>query len=414
MPLKLELSIAARYLRAKKKQGVISVIAGFSLAGIALGVATLIVVMSVMNGFRTEITSKILGLSGHVMISSYSKPLDNYQQIAEDSKEVEGVISVASVVDGQAIATKDDATQGIIVKGISKEDIANRKLLNDSIVNGSLENYTGIDTVILGKQLSLSLGAGIDDYVTLISPQSRSTALGTIPRMKSYRVVAIFNSGMYEYDSSFAFIPLKAAQLLFNFKNSVSSVEIITNDANNVHQISKAIYNKFNGYFTVRNWQMVNASLFNALKIERTVMFLILTLIVCVAAFNIISSLIMLVNDKTSDIAILRTMGLSKGAIIRIFFICGSSIGIIGTFIGFVLGISFALNVESIRKFIESLTGNKIFDPVIYFLSELPVEIKVDNVIWALAVGLFFSFLATIYPAFKAAKKDPAEALRYG
>lgn len=405
--------IAARYLRSRRRERFISVIAMFSLIGIALGVATLIVVMAVMNGFRTEITKKILGLNGHITVSPYLHDMTDYQDVSLRIEALPEILSASAIINGQAMATTDTSNIGIAVKGVDRMDLAKRPMIADSITIGSLDDFSGKSVIMIGSHLAASLGVFVGDEVTFISPQGRVTAIGTLPRLKTYEVVALFESGMFEYDSSVAFMPLEAAQLFFQYGDAVSAIEVVTKDADRVAQVGRSIYDALGQMYVVQDWQMLNASLFNALKVERTVMFLILTLIVCVAAFNIISSLIMLVNDKARDIAILRTMGVSKAAIIRIFFMCGAAIGVIGTLLGFILGLGFALNVESIRSWIESLTGNTLFDPMIYFLSELPVEIRQENVMWAVAVGLVFSFLATLYPAFKAARQDPAEALRY-
>lgn len=408
-----ERMMAFRYLRAKRREGFISVIAGFSFIGIMLGVATLIVVMAVMNGFRVEITKKILGLSGHITVSGYERQLSNYNELINKLHVIEGVTSATPVIDGQAMAISGETTTGVMVKGISLADIKNRPLIAGHIVDGSIDDFTGTDTIMIGRQLAQNLSAGVGSEITLISPEGRSTAIGTMPRMKRYTVVAVFEAGMYEYDSSGVFMPLDAAQIFFKFPASVASIEVMLQDADKSKFMAQDIFNKLGQTYSVRDWQMINASLFNALKVERTVMFLILTLIVFIAAFNIISSLIMLVNDKGRDIAILRTMGASRKSIMKIFFLCGSAIGITGTLAGFVIGISFALNIDTIKRGLEKMIGTQLFDPVIYFLSELPADVRADDVLKAVLVGLIFSFIATIYPAWKASKQDPAEALRY-
>jgi lipoprotein-releasing system permease protein len=409
----LERMMAFRYLRAKRREGFISVITGFSFIGILLGVATLIVVMSVMNGFRVEITKKILGLSGHITITGYERQLDNYDSISAKVAKVPGVVSAVPVINGQAMALAGENTVGVMVKGVMLSDLMKRPLIADHIVDGSIVRLQGNDSIMLGKALAEGLSVGVGDGVTLISPQGRATAIGTMPRMKKYTVVAIFEAGMYEYDSSGMFMPLDAAQVFFKYPESVSGIEVMLKDADKSQITAQNIFNILGQLYVVRDWQLINASLFNALKVERTVMFLILTLIVFIAAFNIISSLIMLVTDKGRDIAIMRTMGASRASIMRIFFLCGSAIGITGTLAGFVLGISFALNIDAIKKILEKLLGTRLFDPVIYFLSELPSDVRADDVIKAVFVGLFFSFIATIYPAWKASRQDPAEALRY-
>jgi lipoprotein-releasing system permease protein len=409
----MERMIAFRYLRSRRREGFISVIAGFSFIGIALGVATLIVVMAVMNGFRVEITSKILGLNGHIVVSSYQGQIQDFDKLVNNLKNTESVVAVNPVIDGQVMATTKYTTTGAMVKGIRLSDLTARNLIASSIKSGLLIDFQGMDNIILGKKLAERLGANVGDQVTLISPNGTSTALGTMPRLKSYNVVATFEAGMYEYDNNVIFMPLEAAQVFFKYPGTVSSIELFINNSNESIDVREKINAALEGMYVVQDWQSLNAGLFSALKVERTVMFLILTLIVFIAAFNIVSSLIMLVTDKSNDIAILRTMGATRGAIMRIFFLCGASIGVVGTLLGFILGLSFAMNIESIRAALESLVGTKLFDPVIYFLSELPSDVQADDVIWSLAMGLFFSFLATIYPAWKAAKQDPAEALRY-
>ncbi len=409
----LERMIAFRYLRSRRREGFISIIAAFSFIGIALGVATLIVVMAVMNGFRTEITSKILGLSGHITISGYEGKIDNFDNFVDGVTNIEGVVSAIPVIDGQVMANSKFANTGAMVKGIRLSDLSNKPLIYDNIKAGYLTDFQGRDNIILGIRLAERLGVSVGDKVTLISPKGHTTALGTMPRLKSYNVVALFEAGMYEFDNNMIFMPLEAAQIFFKFPDAVNVIEIMSENPYESTQLSKTIYESVGGLLRIQDWQMTNAGLFNALKVERTVMFMILTLIVFVAAFNIISSLIMLVNDKGKDIAILRTMGATRGMIMRIFFICGSAIGVVGTLLGFLLGVSFASNIDRVKTWLESLIGNKLFDPVVYFLSELPADVQTDDVIMAVSIGLGFSFIATIYPAWKASKQDPAEALRY-
>lgn len=409
----IERKIAFRYLKSRRSEGFISVIAGFSFVGIALGVATLIVVMAVMNGFRVEITKKILGLGGHISIASYEKGIENFDNVAEGLYGIKGIIAVSPIVSGQAMATTKYATSGAMVKGIRLSDLLKRNMIANNIVDGNIQDFAEPNTIIIGRQFSANMGIGVGDGLTLLSPEGNASAIGTLPRMKKYKVVAIFNSGMYEYDSSILFMPLEDAQILFRYKDTVSNLEIFTTNPDNSNLVTANIYDKTGGIFRIDDWQTMNASLFNALKVERSVMFLILTLIVFIAAFNIISSLIMLVNDKGKDIAIMRTMGATRGMILRIFFLCGSSIGVIGTLLGLLLGVGFAENIEPIRAFLESLVGVRLFDPVVYFLSELPADLQTADVIKAVSVGIIFSFLATIYPAWKASKQNPAEALRY-
>ena len=410
---RLERMIAMRYLRAKRREGFISVIAVFSFIGIMLGVATLIVVMAVMNGFRSEITHKILGVNGHIAVSSWEGKIDHFDSLVEQLKQVRHVTSATPVISAQVMASTNTNTLGAMVQGIRLSDLANKKTISDRLKSGTLADAADGDHIIIGVHLAKNLGVAVGDTVKLLSPSGNTTILGTLPRIKTYTVAAVFEAGMYEYDNGMIFMPLEAAQLFFRYPESVSSIEVMTRNPDESQAISGYILEQTHAMYQVQDWQILNASLFHALKVERTVMFLILTLIVCIAAFNIVSSLIMLVNDKRKEIAILRTMGATRGMILRIFFICGAMIGVTGTFAGFLLGVGFASNIETIRRWIESLTGNQLFDPVLYFLSELPAEIQPFDVVMSVGMGVVLSLLATLYPALKASRQEPVEVLRY-
>ena len=409
-----ERMVAFRYLRARRTEGFISVIAGFSLLGIALGVATLIIVMSVMNGFRAELLGRVLGLNGHMAVTAPSGSLFNYDQIAADLRQTPGIVAVTPTIEGQVMATSASQASGALVRGVRPEDLTKRQIIAGNIVGGSLDRFGGEDTVIIGERLATRLGVSPGDTITLVSPQGSISPFGSVPRMRGYRIAALFKVGMYEYDNSFVFMPIEAARLFFGLpENSVSSLEVLTGDPDSVWDVGRDIRQRVGQPVRVFNWQQSNASFVSALKVERNVMFLILTLIILVAAFNIISSLIMLVKDKGRDIAVLRTMGATRGMIMRIFFLSGASIGVAGTIAGFILGLLLALNVETIRSVLQNLTGAKLFPEEIYFLSRLPSKVDPTEVATVVLMALALAMLATIYPSWRAARLDPAEALRY-
>ena len=408
-----EWMVAMRYLRARRQEGFISVIAWFSLLGIALGVATLIIVMAVMNGFREELLSRILGINGHLSIYGQTNQLRDFDPIAERLRKVTGVVAVTPMIEGQVLATARGIAQGAVVRGIRAQDLAARNIVADNIKSGSLADFKGKNAIIVGQRMASKMGVLVGDKITLISPKGNTTAFGTVPRMKAYTVAATFQIGMYEYDSSFVFMPLKNAQVYFKMPGAVSNLEVFVTHPDDAIAIGRDISKEMKGKARIHDWQRVNASFFNAIQVERNVMFLILTLIIVVAAFNIISSLIMLVKDKGKDIAILRTMGATSGMIMRIFFIAGASVGTIGTMAGFGLGLAFTENIETIRQWIQGLTGTDLFAAEIYFLSKLPAVVDPSEVVAVVLMGLGLSFLATLYPAWRASKLDPAEALRY-
>lgn len=410
-----EWMLALRYLRARRKESFISVITGFSLVGITLGVATLIIVMSVMNGFRTELMGKILGVNGHMQISSYDGTgFTDYESIAEQIREIPGVVTVTPYLEGQVMASANDANQGVLIRGIRERDFGRLREVGLEEVGGTtLDGFDETGGLVLGSLLAQQLGVFQFSSVTLISPKGSVTPFGVTPRIKAYPVKAIASVGMSEYDKAFAFMRLEDAQIYFNLPDAVNTFEIMVEDPDRALDLIDSIEAVFDGPVAVSAWQISNKAFFDALQVERNVMFLILSLIILVAALNIVSGLIMLVKDKGQDIAILRSMGASRGAIMRIFFMTGSSIGIVGTFFGFLVGVVFCQNIEAIRQGLSNLFGVIIFDPVIYFLSEMPVDMQNDEVLAVVLMALGISFLATLYPSWRAARLDPVQALRY-
>ncbi len=408
----LERFIAFRYLRAKRQEGFISVVAWFSLAGILLGVATLIIVMAVMNGFRHDLLERVIGLNGHVTVSARDGALEDFDRMAGQLRNRDGVVQVTPLIEGQVMATgRGDAAVGALVRGIA--DFAARDVLREALSRGSLEGFDSGDGVIVGIRMAQRLGLSVGDKISLIAPKGRSTAFGTVPQMQGFEVAAIFNVGMYEYDSSYIYMPFGLAQRYFDVENAATQIELMVRDAEAARRHAAEISAALGSGVRVLDWQRVNASFFNALQVERNVMFLILTLIILVAAFNVVSSQIMLVRDKGRGIAILRTMGASRATILRIFLLTGSSVGIIGTGLGAALGIAFARNIETVRQWIEGLSGAELFAAEIYFLSKLPARVETGEVIAVVVMALTLSLLASIYPAWRAARLDPVEVLRY-
>jgi lipoprotein-releasing system permease protein len=408
-----EWMLSLRYLRARRKEGFISVIAGFSFLGIMLGVATLIIVMAVMNGFRKELLSKILGLNGHLLVQPLETPLTDWEPVADRIAQVPGILLAAPLVEGQALASSPFASAGVLVRGMRARDLTKLPSVANNIRQGTFEGFDEGQGVAIGRRLADQLSIRSGDNITLVAPRGAVTPMGTTPRIKVYKVAAVFEIGMSEYDAAFLFMPLTEAQLYFNRTGDVTAIEIYTANPDRIDLYRRLVTDAAERPIFMADWRQRNATFFNALQVERNVMFLILTLIVLVAALNIISGLIMLVKDKGHDIAILRTIGATQGAVMRIFLITGASIGVIGTFMGFIVGLLVCLNVESIRQFVSWLTNTELFSPELYFLSRLPAEMDPGETAAVVVMALSLSLLATLYPSWRAARLDPVEALRY-
>ena len=409
-----EWMLALRYLRARRSEGFISVIAGFSFTGIMLGVATLIIVMAVMNGFRTELISRILGINGHMIVQPIDGPLNNYAELADKFAAVPGVTMAIPLVEGQTLASgQGGAGTGALVRGIRADDFAKLKVVSDNIRQGDLVGFASGSGVAIGSRMADSLGIGAGDQITLVAPEGDVTPLGVNPRVKSYTVSAVFEIGMSEYDSSIIYMPLEESQLYFNVDGIVQSIELFIDHPDRVDELREPVEAAAGRQIFITDWRQRNQTFFSALQVERNVMFMILTLIVLVAALNIISGLIMLVKEKGSDIAILRTMGATRGSIMRIFVMTGAAIGVTGTIAGVLLGIVICLNVESIREFFSWISGTELFSPELYFLSQLPAEMNIRETVSVVIMAMALSFLATLFPAWRAAGIDPVEALRY-
>ncbi len=409
-----ERKVAARYLRARRGERFVSVIAMFSLVGIALGVATLIIVMSVMNGFRQELISQILGLNGDIGVYSAGAPLTGYDDMSAKIRAIPGVTAAFPVVQGEVLFSgPQGGTAGGIARGITPDGLAALPTVANHIIAGNLSDLTGGGVIAIGGGLASQFGITVGQNITLIMPQGKATIIGTIPSIQSFRVVAIFQTGMQQYDSSFVFMPLAAAQNLFQQPNAATQIQVFVTDPDHDDAVKQSIVNALpNTPLNIQDWRQNNDSFLAAVTVEGNVMFLILTLIIVVAAFNVISSLIMMVKDKARDIAILRTMGATSGAILRIFLMCGASVGILGTLIGFGIGVVFCAYIEQIKEFVSKITGTPLFDPTIYYLESLPAKLDWHQVMEVLLMSFALSILATIYPSWRAARIDPIEALR--
>jgi lipoprotein-releasing system permease protein len=412
-----ERMVAGRYLRARKGERFVSIIAIFSLIGIALGVATLIVVTSVMSGFQVELVSRILGVNGHITVEAYAgQKLDDYQKLVAQVRGLPDIASVTPVLDGQALLSTDNGgARGGLVRGISLDDLRGLHPISDHIIAGSLKDFSGDDAIAVGVGLANAYRLRIGGSLTVISPEGAATAFGTIPRVRAYRVVAIFDSGLNDYNTSVVFLPLPAAQVFFQKPNAVTGLEIRLTDPDQVNAVGRELAPLLQGRpVYARDWRHANDTIIGVLQVQKDTMFIVLGMIVLVAAFNVVSSLIMLVKDKRSDIAVLRTIGASSFSILRIFLMCGAFVGVSGTLIGTIIGVVFCRNIVAVQHFVEQITGGRVFDASVFMLSELPDTVDWVDVGRVVALGLILSLLATLYPSWRAARTDPVEALRHG
>ena len=410
---RLEWMIAGRYLRARRREGAISVIAGFSLVGIMLGVATLIIVMSVMNGFRAQLVDRILGAQAHIsVLASGERGLAAYEDLARRIADHPDVARAAPVIERQLMASSGSANAGALVRAMAPDDLKRLDAVADpEEAAGDIDRFA--QGVAIGAGLARKLRLSVGEDLTLISPRGMTTPFGVKPRVKRYEVVYVFRIGMSQYDDAFVFMPLDEAQRFFDRAGRVDQIEVMVERPDQVSRIGRELQPVIGEGARLWNWQQANGAFLSALRVERNVMFLILTLIILVAALNIISGLIMLVKEKNRDIGILRTMGLTRGAVLRVFFICGAAIGVVGTVLGVALGVVFTANVEAIQGFVESISGGSVWDPQVRFLTRVPAEMRTGDVLFTVAIALGLSFLATWYPAWRAARLDPVEALRH-
>lgn len=412
--------VAWKYLWSPRREGFSAVVALFSFVGIVLGVATLLIVLSVMNGFRQELLNRILGMNGHLTVYSQIAPLTEYPELQKILAQNANVASCIPLIEKQGLFLAKGAAGGII-RGFLPDDLAKRSLIAQHMVHGTVEALSVPNTILIGHKLAQKIHLGLGDRLKIMVAENRPTAIGFLPRSRSFRVAGIFDSGMHEYDSAFVFISLASAQEFWDMPGVVSHMELFLKDPEKVRTTKREIQHTLEKHFpdtasnfVLYDWQQANAHFFNAIQVQRNVLFLILMLIVLVAVFNIVACLVMLVQDKTRDIAILRTLGATKGSILRIFLRVGGYIGVSGTLLGTLLGLGFAYNIDSIRRLLEYCSGVELFQAEIYFLSHLPVSVRLEEVYSVIFMSLGFSFLATLYPAWKASRLHPVEGLRYG
>ena len=409
-----ERTVARRYLLPGQGEGFIFLVASISLVAVALGVAALIIVMSVMNGFRAELFDKIVGLNGHAIVQGYEGRLQNWQQIADSARKLPGVTSATPLIEQPLMASANGRVEGVLVRGMQLDDIRGNSIINDNVKSGDIRAISpGSNRIAIGSRLAETLGAYVGSEIQLISPDGRSTVVGTVPRIVTYQVGAIFEVGVYDYDKGFVVMPMQDAQTLLMLGDEVGMIEVQTDDADKAREILAPLGPLVQGRGIVVTWQQMNSELFEALEVERIAMFVVLSLIVLVAVFNILSSLIMLVRAKTRDIAILRTMGASRRSMMKVFVTVGVTIGSLGIVLGLILGSIFLFFRQGVVNFIQIITGQNIWDPSVRFLTELPSKSDPVEVTAIILIALVLSFLATLYPAWKAASTDPVQVLRY-
>ena len=409
-----ERMLARRYLLPGKGEGFIFLVASISLVAVALGVAALIIVMSVMNGFRAELFDKIVGLNGHAVVQGYDGRLSDWEQIADQARKTPGVTSALPLIEQPLMASANGRVEGVLVRGMRMADILANKTITSNVVAGDLRSIApGTNRVAIGSRLAEALGAYPGSEISLISPEGRSTVVGTVPRIVSYTVGAIFEVGIYDYDKAFVLMPMPEAQDLLMLGDQVGIVEIQTSNPDKVEQIVAPIQQTVRGHGIIVDWRQMNSALFQALEVERVAMFVVLSLIVLVAVFNILSSLIMLVRAKTRDIAILRTMGASRRGMMKVFVTVGVTIGSLGIVLGIILGAIFLFFRQGVVDAIQAVTGQNLWDPSVRVLADLPSKTDPVEVTAIILIALILSFLATLYPAYKAASTDPVQVLRY-
>ena len=409
-----ERMIARRYLLPGKGEAFIFLVASISLVAVMLGVAALVIVMSVMNGFRADLFDKIVGLNGHAVVQGYGGRLPDWQEVVRQARATPGVTSAVPLIEQPLMGSYNGRVEAVLVRGMRAEDIRSNPTLQGKVILGSLSSLTpGSERIGIGSRLAEALGAQVGSEISLISPQGQSTPFGTVPRIVSYRVGAIFEIGIYDYDKAYVVMPIEDAQTLLLMGDTIGMVEVVTTDADRVGEILRPLADKVGGGAVVSDWRSMNAQLFEALAVERVAMFTVLSIIILVAVFNILSSLIMLVRAKTRDIAILRTMGATRGGLMRIFMVVGTTIGALGTVAGLALGAVFLFYRQGVVNFVQLVTGQNLWDPSIRYLTELPSKTDPVEIVVIASMALVFSFLATLYPAWKAASTDPVQVLRY-